>query len=161
MLISVCVTSRGLHFSHHKGNMAENIYEGSYGALRRGGKYCVAGTPNGISCTNTSYTTGISMHRFPKNDIVRRKWVKFVRRHRDNFTPTSTSALCSAHFEASSYSRRTDISLNQEQDNEILTPYVKRLLIGASPTIDAAVQEKPNAKSIDRTRRQVSSHILN
>ena len=104
-------------------------------------------------------THRLSMHRFPKNDIVRRKWVKFVRRHRDNFTPTSTSALCSAHFEAISYSRRTDISLNHEQNNEF--PTLKRLLIGASPTIDAAVQEKPNAKSIDRTRRQVSSHILN
>ena len=80
MLISVCDVKGFAHFApcDTQGNMAENIYEGNYGAVRRSGKSCVAGTPNGISCTNTSCTTGISMHRFPKNDIVRRKWVKFV-----------------------------------------------------------------------------------
>ncbi len=49
---------------------------------RRGGKYCVAGLPNNVSCTNTSYTVGISMHRFPKNPETRQKWVKVVRKRR-------------------------------------------------------------------------------
>ena len=35
------------------------------GGIKHGGRYCVAGGPNKVSCKNTSYTPGISMHRFP------------------------------------------------------------------------------------------------
>ena len=48
------------------------------------GKYCVAGGPGNVSCTNNSRTEGISMHMFPRDDVIREKWVRFVRRHRAN-----------------------------------------------------------------------------
>ena len=32
---------------------------------KHGGKYCVAGGPGGISCTNRQYTEGVSIHNFP------------------------------------------------------------------------------------------------
>ena len=40
-------------------------------AKRRGGRYCVAGTPNQQSCKNTSFTPGIRMHQFPSDPSVR------------------------------------------------------------------------------------------
>ena len=40
----------------------------------RGGKYCVAGLPDNVSCTNTSYTEGISIHIVPKNPETLQKW---------------------------------------------------------------------------------------
>ena len=76
-------------------------------ATRRGGRYCVAGTPQKVSCKNTSYTPGIKMHAFPKDPKTRQKWVQFVRKHRLDFKElTKHSLLCSAHFEDSCYSRR-------------------------------------------------------
>ena len=42
------------------------------------GKYCVAGGPGNVSCTNNSRTEGISMHMFPHDDATREKWVRFV-----------------------------------------------------------------------------------
>ena len=45
------------------------------------GKYCVAGGPGNVSCTNNSRTEAISMHMFPPDDVTREKWVRFVQRH--------------------------------------------------------------------------------
>ena len=75
---------------------------------RRGSRYCVAGAPNNRSCMNATFTPGIRMHQFPADPIVRRKWVKFVPRHRVDFSePVSKYAsLCSAHFEEECYERR-------------------------------------------------------
>ncbi|XP_065067015.1 uncharacterized protein LOC135692760 isoform X2 [Rhopilema esculentum] len=77
--------------------------------VKRGGQYCVAGLPNGESCTNSSLTPGISMHRFPsKNLDLRRQWIRFVRRHRANFNHQAYSIgpyLCSDHFERSCYEK--------------------------------------------------------
>ena len=67
------------------------------------GKYCVAGGPGNVSCTNNSRTEGISMHMFPRDDVIRKKWVRFVRRHRANWQPSKTSVLCSVHFELSDF----------------------------------------------------------
>ena len=65
------------------------------------GKYCVAGGPGNVSCTNNSRTEGISMHMFPRDDVTREKWVRFLRRHRAKWQPSKTSVLCSVHFELS------------------------------------------------------------
>ena len=45
---------------------------------KRGGRYCVAGGPGSTSCTNTSYTSGIKMHQFPKDEAV---WMKGIGLH--------------------------------------------------------------------------------
>ena len=54
---------------------------------------------NKVSCMNNGYTEGISMHIFPKDEIVLIKWIRFVKNHRLDFKPKSLSALCSSHFE--------------------------------------------------------------
>ena len=64
----------------------------------------MAGPPlNSESCVDTQYTTGISTHLFPSEPSVRAQWVKFVHRHRVDFSEPvgKFASLCSAHFEQS------------------------------------------------------------
>ncbi|MEQ2162841.1 hypothetical protein GOODEAATRI_024030 [Goodea atripinnis] len=47
---------------------------------------------------------GVSMHFFPKDPVLRRKWEQFVQVKRQNFHHASPySVLCSKHFEADDY----------------------------------------------------------
>ena len=74
---------------------------------KRGGLYCSCYGPNDTSCSNTSYTEGISMHLFPANNpVIRQKWIDFVSIHRPGFQPSRFSAVCSGHFEDSCYHQR-------------------------------------------------------
>ncbi|XP_075557876.1 peroxynitrite isomerase THAP4-like [Dermacentor variabilis] len=52
---------------------------------------CVA-----VGCSNTYSTLGTSFHMFPRDQQVRKLWVLAVRR--ENWQPTRSSMLCSAHF---------------------------------------------------------------
>lgn len=61
---------------------------------KRGGKTCAAGGPGQISCTNHTYSPGISMYVFPSNKKVRTQWDTFLRTHRPDFQLTEYSALC-------------------------------------------------------------------
>ena len=54
---------------------------------------CVAGF-----CSNT-HKDGVSLFKFPKDSELLTKWVKQVRRTRDKWAPSSSSLLCSEHFE--------------------------------------------------------------
>ena len=124
-------------------------------ARKRGGRYCVAGGPNKVSCTNCSYTEGISMHIFPKDEIVRRKWTRFVKKHRLDFKAKSLSALCSAHFEPSCFERNTSISLGNDKPSKALRRF---LIKGAVPTVDTVVPMEPKTPT-SRDKRQVSGVI--
>ena len=42
------------------------------------GRYHVAGYKNQTSCKNTSYTHGVTVHRFPCDPETRAKWTKFL-----------------------------------------------------------------------------------
>ena len=69
---------------------------------RRGGQYCVAGLPNGVSCQNGQYTVGKSIHEFPnkaKEKSGHQSCLSFVRKHRPNWNSINSSILCSDHFE--------------------------------------------------------------
>ena len=119
----------------------------------RGGKRCAAGGPNLVSCANTWYTEGISMHMFPKEEtdsLRRKKWINFVRKHRPYFTPTSNSCLCSAHFESSCY----DVNLSLAKSLNMK----RRLKRDALPTIDVAgIVPEVEERLTDRERRRVST----
>ena len=58
--------------------MSEDVQQGQRAKRKKGGKYCVAGTVNGISCKNGSYTPNVSVHKFPADPATRNAWVKFV-----------------------------------------------------------------------------------
>ena len=68
-----------------------------------GGMTCAAGAPGQISCTNNSYSPGISMYIFPKNEKVMAQWVEFVRTQRLDWEPTKYSYLCSLHYNKSCF----------------------------------------------------------
>ena len=116
----------------------------------KGGRYCVAGAPNNQSCTNTSYTPGISMHQFPVDRAVREKWLNLVQHHRVDFKePISKHvSLCSVHFERS--------SLAFTQEGMANTKRNRVLIKGSIPTIHAVVSEV-SEELTDRKKRQVSS----
>ena len=122
---------------------------------KRGGRYCVAGTPNQQSCQNSNKTPGIRMHQFPANPAVRVKWVQFVRRHRHDFKdPTSKyTSLCSAHFEESCYERKmslvSGIGLQMRY-------FLKKTAV---PTRDGVNPPTPDVIT-DRMKRQVSELVL-
>lgn len=118
---------------------------------RVSGKFCVAGGPGNISCNNTSSTEGISMHTFPSDDILKRKWTKFVRKHRPGFKPSQTSVLCSVHFEKHCFTRRLDLFDPKNVSVEI-SKSCRRLVKGSVPTIDTARQVK-QAEAQDLTAR--------
>ncbi len=102
---------------------------------KRGGNYCRTAGPNKVSCKNSSYTSGISMHYFPKNEAVRKKWMNFVRKHRKDFVASQKSCLCSAHFDQNCYKSRPIFFPDVPDIGQ--PPTFKRYLIkGSFPTKD-------------------------
>ena len=113
------------------------------------GRYCVAGTFDGNSCKNTQFTEGVSFHCFPDKAVDRtrhQQWVRFVRRHRQGFTPSKYSALCSIHFEETCYTMRRDLA----KELGIRT----KLKADAVPSIDIA-NERADSGTTFRERKQV------
>lgn len=104
----------------------------------------MAGGPNKESCKNTTFTPGIKMHQFPSDPILRRKWVKFVQRHRLDFAePVSKYAsLCSAHFEENCYSRKVSLQLEGMESQKLNQVLIK----GSIPTRVAIIPAGPRAQ---------------
>ena len=116
----------------------------------KNGRSCVAGTYEGNSCTNTQFTEDVSFHYFPdKTTDARRhqQWVRFVRRHRPNFTPSKYSSLCSIHFEENSYTMRRDLA--KELGIRV------KFRDDSVPSIDAAKEKGPDSGITFRERKQV------
>ena len=77
---------------------------------------------------------------FPKDEVRREKWERFVRRHRANFKATKSLVLCSVHFEPLCYERV--INVEEEQQRQ----YLKK---DAVPRIDV-VQYSPSPEPSER-----------
>ncbi|XP_077513504.1 uncharacterized protein LOC144124592 [Amblyomma americanum] len=78
---------------------------------------CVA-----VGCSNTHSVPGISLHRFPKCDKLRKLWVLALKR--DRWEPSKASVLCSAHFKPEDFVRDIDVaaSLPCRQLKRLLKP---------------------------------------
>ena len=55
-------------------------------------KRCVA-----AGCSNTN-ADDVSLFKFPRDQVLRNRWIKQVQRGRASWTATSYSVLCSKHF---------------------------------------------------------------
>ena len=125
----------------------------------KGGKCCVAGFSHQRSCRNSSRSEGISMHMFPRDEKKRTAWTSFVRKHRPNWNPTATSALCSAHFCASEFTQRLGINVPPAVDRTRSSISCKRFLNSeAVPTVDdhdIALQTFPQTTTPVPTTPQV------
>ena len=132
----------------------------SQSCKRRGGQYCVAGRPNGESCKNGQCTEGKSIHEFPnkQKDTKRYQlWVKFVRRHRPQWTSTNSSVLCSDHFEESCFTKNRAIALQLGMK--------MKLKPDAIPTVDEPLLQQADEIDEDcsltrRAKRQVRYFAL-
>ena len=82
-----------------------------------------------VATTPASLTEGISMHSFPYDDNVKRKWTQFVRKHRPGFKP-------SVHFSKDCFTRPTDLLGPQNVSGAISKS--TRMVKGSIPTIDIA-----------------------
>ena len=68
-------------------------------------KRCVA-----AGCSNT-YSDNVSLFKFPKDPVLRHKWVKNVQRTRAQWNgPSDHSVLCSQHFDSSCFERDSDLA---------------------------------------------------
>ena len=46
----------------------------------------------------SSNVTSVMWHKFPKEDIKRKRWVKLISKGRADFEPVNCSRVCSVHF---------------------------------------------------------------
>ena len=68
------------------------------------GSYSVVGGPNKVSCKNINvYAQHTYMHYFPREEAVRQKWIRFVRKHRKDFVPSKSSTLWTVCYYAQTY----------------------------------------------------------
>ena len=66
------ISSRGHRVCMSRANVIKTveIVMADRAPIKRGGKYCVAGSRDNVCCINTSYSPGISLHRFPSNEVL-------------------------------------------------------------------------------------------
>ena len=68
-------------------------------------KCCVA-----AGCSNT-YSDNVSLFKFPKDPVLRQKWVKNVQRTRAQWSgPSEYSVLCSQHFDSSCFEPDSELA---------------------------------------------------
>ena len=90
-------------------------------------RHCVAAGCDTISCM------GYSLHSFPKDNTMRRKWTSAVKRQRVNSASPSTSCLlCSKHFKEDCF-----VTEGVRYRDELGVPAQNHLKPDAVPTIFA------------------------
>ena len=94
------------------------------------------------------------MHKFPENEEQRKLWAKFGRRHRPDFTATSSSVIYSAHFEKSCFATRYQVGVPDE-----LKPRSRCLIPGSVPAKDTIIQEEKPVTDLAREETGESGFI--
>lgn len=82
-----------------------------------GYKCCVVGCKSGY---NNQDSSGITMHKFPDNEILRKKWVKNL--YTTNLVPTKNTRVCSLHFSSTDFiqERRDSNKYRKLAEKELL-----------------------------------------
>ncbi len=113
---------------------------------KHGGRRCVAGGSSSISCSNSQYTDGVSVRLFPNKEKDTKRynaWVRFVRTHRPDFECTSTSYLCSVHFESCCFTTNKEMA--------VALGMKLKLQKDAVPTIDTAGKQPADGKDLQNS----------
>lgn len=80
---------------------------------------------------NTTSGLGYSLHGFPRDQSLRAKWIRAVKRQRSNWDgPSAHSMLCSKHFEPQCF-----VTEGVRYRDAIGLPTKKRLKPDAIPTL--------------------------
>ena len=114
-------------------------------------------------CSNTADTSNdVSIHEIPfwdENSPIatkrRKKWVNFVRRKRDKWTPTRSSVVCSKHFTEDCF------DYGSATVEKYKTPRLKRDEFGICvyPTIDTKLSSGESERT-KRMKQRVSNCII-
>lgn len=77
-------------------------------------------------CRNAAFKTrtndkSVKYHSFPKNEEMRLKWIKALRRS-DDWVPDNTSYVCSEHFQSTDFERDLKAELLNLPPKKILKP---------------------------------------
>ena len=110
---------------------------------RRGGRYCVAGLPNGISCTNGQHTEGKSIHMFSLKETDRKRhqaWVRFVRRYRPQWSSTNSSFLYSDSFDENCFLKNQETAAKLEMKRKLKPDAVPTIDLSLADTVDTIDQ---------------------
>ena len=92
---------------------------------------------------NTTSRMGCSLHSFPKDETLRRKWISAVKRQRNSWDgPSSSSLLCSKHFKEDCF-----VMEGVRFRDALGIPAQKRLKGDAVPTIFARSVDQLDAGS--------------
>ena len=78
-----------------------------------GGRYYVAGGAGEVSCTNSQFTEGISIHKFPDSGLEEerhKKWVTFVTRHSRISRPRTLLYLFCTLCKEEGFNYRRDVA---------------------------------------------------
>ena len=114
-------------------------------------------------CSNTADTSNdVSIYEIPfwdENSPIatkrRKKWVNFVRRKRDKWTPTRSSVVCSKHFTEDCF------DYGSATVEKYKTPRLKRDEFGSCvyPTIDTKLSSGESERT-KRMKQRVSNCII-
>lgn len=85
-----------------------------------GFKCCVPGCRSGYQYSNSNSNSNISMHAFPSDNSLKKLWLHKIHVHRDNFTPSKHTRVCSLHFNENDFRLETKDSCNRLKNNPIL-----------------------------------------
>ena len=90
-------------------------------------KRCVA-----VNCGHSAQT-GHSLHDFPKDEVIRKQWARFVSVKRADFKlrPNSKPSLCESHFSLECFDVKTRLMAEFGMKRK------KTLVVGSIPTIHA------------------------
>ena len=114
-------------------------------------------------CSNTADTSNdVSIYEIPfwdENSPIatkrRKKWVNFVRRKRDKWTPTRSSVVCSKHFTEDCF------NYGSATVEKYKTPRLKRDEFGICvyPTLDTKLSSEESERT-KRMKQRVSNCII-
>ncbi|MEQ2192898.1 hypothetical protein XENOCAPTIV_019416 [Xenoophorus captivus] len=114
---------------------------------------------------------GVSMHVFPKDPVLRRKWEQFVQVKRQNFQHASPySVLCSKHFEADDYESsmmqmfgfkaKNNTRLKKDAVPTIHAPNPKPVLVDPETGLCSRPAGQPPTSSPSLVRNRYTSKVL-
>ena len=109
---------------------------------------------------------GCSLHKFPHDEAIRKKWIKAVKQHRSSWDgPSAHSLLCSKHFTDDCF-----LTEGVHFRDKMGMPTAKRLKPDAVPTIFArsinylepssTCSARPTSRPVFEKRQQKSVSLL-
>ena len=115
---------------------------------------------------NGTVEPGVSLHSFPSDEEGRRKWVRLI--HREGFTPSKYSKVCSLHFHSSDFlETRVDTNPNRREKRGALVR--KKLKSTAFPSVfpnlpcylsSPSPSVRPTHRATSSSRRQAEVAAL-